>query len=249
MTDQQHRDEYTVTTALLMAAGMGTRIRPLSEETPKPLIPVCGIPMIESIIQGLHLAGIFEIYITVGYKKEKYFYLSEKYEGITFVENLEYTRKNTISSFYAAMDCLEGKNCFVSESDLFVKDPSIFTNKIDMSRYYIRKVENQDYEWGFEMNSEGRLLRIVRPQKGIYLDHHMYGMAYWTKENINELVSATRKAYMVPGHENWAYDEVANSLYPELAVGVIRLRDDQLYEIDSLSDLVKVDNTYLQYLK
>lgn len=249
MTGQRQQNEYTITTALLMAAGMGTRIRPLSEEIPKPLIPVCGIPMIESIIQGLHSAGIFDIYITVGYQKEKYYYLSKKYEGITFIENSEFTYKNTISSFYAAMKHLAGKNCFVSESDLFVKDPSIFTNKVDMSRYYIREVEKQDYEWGFEIDSEGRLLRIVRPQTGVYLNHHMYGMAYWTKESIDKLIVATREAYEVPGHENWAYDEVANNLYPHLAVGVIRLQDDQLYEIDSLSDLVKVDSTYMQYLK
>ncbi len=244
----QEMKNRTVSAALLMAAGMGTRIRPLSEETPKPLIRVCGVPMIESIINGLHLAGIHEIYITVGYRKEKYYYLAEKYEGITFIENKEFERKNTISSFYAAMEHLKNKNCFVSESDLFVKDPHIFKNKIDISRYYIRDVKNQDYEWGFNLSAEDKILRIVRPQKGVYLNHHMYGMAYWTKEDINMLIAATKEAYKSPGHENWAYDEVANNLYTQLNVGVIRLHDGQLYEIDSIDDLVKVDTSYANYL-
>lgn len=238
------KQDREVSIALLMAAGMGTRIRPLSAETPKPLIPVLGVPMIESIVQAVRSAGIEEIIITVGYMKEKYYYLAEKYEGITFVENTEYREKNTISSFYAAMDFIENKNCFVSESDLFVRNPKILTNNIDKSRYLIRKVQPQDYEWGFEFNKQGEIQRIVRPQQGVFLDHHMYGMAYWTKEDVNKLIEATRKAYLMPGHQNLAYDEVANKIFDQINVGVDCVEDDQLYEIDSVSDLVRVDSSY-----
>lgn len=49
--------------AIIMAAGFGTRMRPLTYETPKPLIPVHGKPMIESIIDGLHQNDINDITI------------------------------------------------------------------------------------------------------------------------------------------------------------------------------------------
>ncbi len=238
----------TIDVALLMAAGMGTRIRPISEDTPKPLIEVNGITMIESLIQSIQQAGIKNIIITVGYKKEKYYFLADKYEGITFVDNPEYKTKNTISSFYAAMNMLYGKSCIVSESDLYVNDYSIVKNSTDISRYFIRDAEKQDYEWGFLLQDNQRIKRIVRPAQGRYLDHHMYGFAYWVKDDINRIIDAVNKAYGMPAHEDLAYDEVINELYDQLNVGVIKLKDNKLYEIDNMEDLLRVDPSYESYI-
>lgn len=238
-----------ITTALLMAAGMGTRIRPLSEETPKPLIPVHGIPIIETIIQAMRKAGIGLIYITVGYKKEKYSYLKEKYDNIEFIENTEYKTKNTISSFYAAMEYLRGQNCIISESDLYVADPSIIKGEMDKSRYMIRYTTPQDYEWGFEINGT-RIRKIVRPKQGVFLDHHMYGMAYWMKEDLELLADSVKALYHHPGHESLTYDEAANDgIFDLIDVGVIPLKEGQMFEIDCIDDLVRVDESYMSYIK
>ena len=241
------KDDSTIEVALLMAAGMGTRIRPLSEDTPKPLIKVNGITMIESLIKSIQQAGIEDIIISVGYKKEKYYFLAEKYEGITFVENDEYKSKNTISSFHAAMDLLDGKNCIVSESDLFVKDPSIVRSTMDISRYYIHEAEKQDYEWGFLLKDNQHIREVVRPMKGRYLGHRMYGLAYWLKDDLKQIIEAVENRYKTSGHEDLAYDEVVNELYKKLDVGVIKLENDQLYEIDNLDDLTRVDPSYATY--
>ena len=206
--------------------------------------------MIESSIKALMSAGISEIYVTVGYKKEKYYYLADKYEGVRFIENYEYRNKNTISSFAAAMDYLKGKNCYVSESDLYIKDPGIIKSTVDKSRYYIRKVPAQDSEWGFNLVESGsRISKIIRPQKDVYLDHHMYGMAYWTSDDLDLIINAVHEAYRKPEHAQLADDEVVNSLYATIDVGVISLDDDKVYEIDSLDDLVAVDSSYLHLLQ
>lgn len=235
-----------ITTALLMAAGMGTRIRPLSENTPKPLISVNGIPMIESNIQALIKAGIEKIYITVGYKKEKYLYLKEKYQNIDFIENKEYETKNTISSFYAAMEFLAGKNCFISESDLYIANPDIIKGEIDKSRYYIRYISNQDYEWGFELNNN-KIKKILRPRKGFFLNHHMYGMAYWLKDDLELLIESVKELYNKPGHEGLAYDEAGNYIFDKINMGIIEVDEGQVYEIDCIDDLVRIDSSYLKY--
>lgn len=241
------KNSKKITTALLMAAGMGTRIRPLSENTPKPLIPVKGTPMIETNIQALKKAGIEEIIITVGYKKEKYSYLKEKYDNITFVENAEYTSKNTISSFYAAKDLIRDKNCIVSESDLYVADQNLFQGEMDKSRYLLRKVEEQNYEWGFHIEGE-QIKKVVRPIKNVYLDHHMYGLAYWMSGDLNKLIDSTEEAYKHPGHEQKAYDEIGNEIFDEINMGYIEVKDGQIYEVDCLEDLVKIDSSYENYL-
>jgi bifunctional UDP-N-acetylglucosamine pyrophosphorylase/glucosamine-1-phosphate N-acetyltransferase len=57
--------------ALILAAGKGTRLRPLTESTPKPMLSIHGKPIIGYIIDGLILAGVREFHVVVGYLREQ----------------------------------------------------------------------------------------------------------------------------------------------------------------------------------
>ena len=85
-----------------MAAGVGKRMRPVTLQTPKPLVKVNGIRMIDTVIRGLHDNGIFEIYVVVGYKKEQFYNLPNEYPGLVLIENPYYATCNNISSLYVA---------------------------------------------------------------------------------------------------------------------------------------------------
>ena len=74
---------HTVKRAIIMAAGKGSRLQPITLTTPKPLIPVNGVRMIDSIIGALHKNSIYEIYIVVGHLKEQFYDLAQQYQGIT----------------------------------------------------------------------------------------------------------------------------------------------------------------------
>ena len=104
--------------AIIMAAGLGNRMRPVTLTTPKPLVKVNGERMIDTVIQGLRENGITEIYIVVGYLKEQFYTLEQEYPGVTIIENPYYDTCNNISSLYVARDHIE--NAMILDGDQIV---------------------------------------------------------------------------------------------------------------------------------
>ena len=110
---------HKVERAIILAAGMGKRMNPVTLQTPKPLVKVNGIRMIDTAIRGLHYNGITEIYIVVGYLKEQFQELLKEYLGITLIENPFYATCNNISSLYVARDFLE--NAIILDGDQIIR--------------------------------------------------------------------------------------------------------------------------------
>ena len=113
--------KYRVNSAVILAAGFGSRFVPLTFETPKGLLEVFGERMIERQINQLHEAGIMDITIVVGYLKEKFEYLIDKF-GVKLLYNPEYHNKNTLTTVYRARDCFKGKNTYLLSSDNWIRE-------------------------------------------------------------------------------------------------------------------------------
>ena len=97
---------YKVDNAIIMAAGMSSRFVPLSLEMPKGLLKVKDEILIERQIKQLHEAGINDITLVLGYKKEMFFYLEKKY-NVKIIINPEYNVKNNCETLYLARNILK----------------------------------------------------------------------------------------------------------------------------------------------
>ena len=225
--------------AVIFAAGKGTRLAPITDLIPKPLISVNGKRMIESIIEALLVNSIKEIYIVIGYKKDSFLFLREKYPSIQFIFNPYFETCNNISSVYLARDLLE--NSYICEADLYINNPAV-VRKYEYASNYLGVPRTFTDDWCFQTKN-GYIKKLLIGGENV---HHMYGISYWTKEDGQKLVSCLEDAYLkYPGGSQLYWDEVPLKLYiDQFHVQVRSCKMEDIIEIDTFEELQKVDPMY-----
>lgn len=231
-------EPYRVRRAVFIAAGFGSRMVPVTLNTPKPLVRVKGQRIIDSMLDALKEAEIEEIYVVRGYLAEQFDQLIYKYPNIKFIENLQYNEANNISSVVQAGALV--KNAYILEADLLLYNKKLIKKYQYCSNYLGIPVEKSD-DWVFQ--TEGGI--VTKLSIGGVNCHQVVGISYWTEEDGEKLAQDVVKVFQAPGGKERYWDQVPlEYCIDHYQISVRECRFEDIVEIDTYNELKALDDVY-----
>ena len=231
--------------ALIVAAGLGTRLAPVTDDRPKSLVPVNGTPILMKQLDNLHRNGIHDITIISGYKAdilEKT--VHERYPAVNIVRNADYAATNNMYSAYLGRAAVENHKFLMMNADVFF-DASVIAALMDFEapNAIVTDIGIYNDESMKVVEKDGRLTEISKAiaqqdALGVSIDVYKFypesGDAFFRKcaeyiEDKNELKLWSEVAL------NGILDEVEFHACPVLG---------RWFEIDDLKDLEAAEELF-----
>lgn len=246
LTEKAHLEfqEKAPKNAIILAAGFGMRMVPISMEIPKGLLEVHGEPLIERTIRQLHEAGIREIYVVVGFMKEKYEYLIDGFD-VTLIVNPEYAAKNNLHSLKRALRHLS--NSYIIPCDIWC-DQNPYRRRELYSWYMVSDLVDNDSS--VRVNRKMELVSTPALTGG----NAMVGISYLLEEQaavVRKRIEAYSQDPRCDGYfwEEALYQDDKNQKDKMIVTArVVHTADvmeintyEQLRELDGDSDHLKTD--------
>ncbi|OXC48997.1 hypothetical protein AYP97_04085 [Lactobacillus crispatus] len=232
---------YKVDNAVIMAAGLATRLIPLSLEYPKGLFEVKGEKLIEREIKQLKDAGIADITVILGYKKEMFYYLEKKY-NVNLVINEEYGVKNNIESLYCARKNLS--NTYICPCDeYFISNPF---NQYEYDSFYAGYESNDKKDEMYAITDNNN--KIIDMEKSLSDGELLLGHTFWTKSFSKKFLELVKKDRHIGKYDNrfWEWlvkDNLAvfpNYYFKEYPI-------DTIFEFDYFKQLKAFDKKFINH--
>ena len=234
-------EPYRVRKAIILAAGFGQRLAPVTLDIPKPLVKVNGVRILDTLLDALVSKGITNITIVRGYKKEQFDQLLEKYPTIKFIDNPEFNLANNISSAIHAIDLID--RCYICEADLYITNPEII-NKYEYRTNYLGAKVTETDDWCF------------KKRNGFAADYQMggadcyqaFGISFWDGADSEKLKDDLRKVYRMRGGKENLWEMVPMRIARKnYKIEIRKCHKSDIIEIDNFIELIAADLSYANY--
>ncbi len=230
-------NDHVIDNAVILAAGVSSRFVPLCFEKPKGLLEVKGEVLIERQIRQLMEAGINEIYVVVGFMKEKFTYLAGKY-GVKLIETTDYRIRNNHASVWAARDVLG--NTVISSSDLYFNE-NIF-QKYAYDAYYCSVYkEGETEERGIVTDIYDRISETYYGAKDAWVT---LGYAFFNQRFSQNFIEILKAEFDRQETVSKFWADIQDEHLEELYMYTKRCDSNIIYEFDSLEELREFDEKY-----
>lgn len=222
--------------AIILSAGTGSRMVPITYETPKGLIRVRGEILIERQIKQLHAAGIRDIYVVVGYMKERFEYLKNQF-GVKLIHNPDFWVKNNLSSLYHARHVL--CNSIISIADIWLSN-NIFFHQQPESWYACKFIPSTTEEW-YIKTANGYISNISKGGQNSWV---LMGPAFLNFECSKKMISLLERYYQSSGSANMYWEDILIGHLQELPIRSFQQPEDTIFEFETLEELRRFDSSY-----
>ena len=216
--------------AIILAAGFGMRMVPINLERPKAFIKVDGEYLIERQIKQLHLAGIYEIYIVVGFMKEHFEYLVDKY-GVKLIVNMDYSTKGNLHSLKLASKYLD--NAYIVPCDIWCNRNPFNVYEL-YSWYMVSDLIDDDSE--VRVNRKSELVKVSKSASG----NTMVGISYLLKEDA-EIVRNNIESFCMKEEYDSSFWEEALYNKDRMIIPARIVKSSNVVEINTYEQLRELD--------
>ena len=231
-------EPYRVKRAIFLAAGFGSRLVPITLNTPKPMVLVNGKRIIETLLDAVVKAEIEEIYIVTGYLSEQFEILKKKYPQIKFIENNMYNEANNISSAYLVRNLI--KNAYVLESDLYLYNPKLIRKYEYHSNFLGYYIDRSD-DWCIEVKNG----IITKEKIGGINCYQMVGISYYDENDGQNIEKDMEEVFNSPGGKGKYWEQVILDICKKnYNIYLRECQKEDIIEIDTFNELKAIDKSY-----
>lgn len=229
---------HEINNAIILAAGTSSRFVPHSLEMPKGLLSVKSEILIERQIRQLKEKGFSNIVIVVGYMKEKFDYLRDKY-GVVIIETDDFRIRNNHASVYAARDYLG--NSIITSSDLYFAE-NIFQKYAFDSFYCAVYKEGRTPERGIDTDAYDKITRTYYGASNTWVT---LGFACFSADFSRKYINIATMEWNNPNVLNKFWADIQDEHLHELPMYAKKIAPEIIFEFDSLQELREFDHEYI----
>ncbi len=234
-------EPYRVDNAVIMAAGLSERFAPISYERPKGVLRVRGEVLVERQIEQLHAAGITDITVVVGYRKEYFFHLADRF-GVKIVVNDDYVARNNNGSLWVVREDL-GNTYVCSSDDYFTSNP--FDSHVYQAYYSAQYVEGPTQEWCISTGPGGRITGVT---VGGHDAWTMLGHVYFDRAFSAGFRRILEEVYALPETAPKLWEQIYIEHVKDLDMVIRQYPAGVINEFDSLDEVRGFDPMFMENL-